>query len=729
MNMAMFTIQCRLCTSEQTRRYFWELMEKYTLLVNELLEKIAQHPQFPEWQKQGNISRQVVREIIQPLKEIPEYEGLPQRFYTSAELISCDTYKSWLALQQERQLKLIGKKRWLQAVESEIQLLATADFHPDEILAKAGEIREKAIQIQKLSGQGSKQKSLMGILLDMHDQTAEFPLGRRAINHLLFNKLQISEKAQNLQEFCERLDKKRVEIERIEEQLNSQLPKGRDPTGQRYLQLLIQITAVPELSDDPQKLEAELEQLSQQQQLPLFKELPYPIRFDSAGDLYWSQQSQDTSNSANCELEIAQELAKAKKSSKCPKERICVKFKGVEADIFKIQCARRQLPLFQRFLNEYQTHKKLPEVERFSEGLFTLRSAQLIWRQDESQPHLNQKRNSKNIAIDQQQEPPKPWNTHRLYLHCTVGRPLLTAEGTEQVKAAKKKKIIAALKGKEKLEESQLQELGLNQNQIADVKRKCSTLNRLEHNSLPPRPSLKPYEGQPHIVIGVSFSRHEPVTIAVVDVEKQQVLECQSTKELLNRGKAQYIWRNGQKELLSTDGIEMRHPNGGKLYIRKGKHVQLKPYRLIHQLHQRHQQNSQQRAKQQKQDHYQHSDSDSNLGLYVDRLIAARIVELALVRKAATIAIPQLQGIRESVESDIRARAERLFPNQKERQKKYAQDYRASFHRWSYGRLRECIRECAKTEGIAVVERKQSSLDDLQQKAKAIALSASNPQI
>jgi transposase len=244
----------------------------------------------------------------------------------------------------------------------------------------------------------------------------------------------------------------------------------------------------------------------------------------------------------------------------------------------------------------------------------------------------------------------------------------------------------------------------------------------LESNSLPPRPSIKPYEGQSHIVIGVSFSRHEPVTIAVVDVEKQQVLECQSTKELLNRGKAQSIWRNGKKELLSTDGVERRHPNGGKLYIRKGKHVLLKPYRLIHQLHQRHQQNSLKRAKQQKQDRYQESDSDSNLGLYVDRLIAAWIVELALVRKATTIAIPQLQGIRESVESDIQAQAEGLFPNEKERQKEYAQDYRASFHRWSYDRLRECIKECAKTEGIAVVERKQSSLSDLQQKAIAIAL-------
>lgn len=225
MGMSMFTIQCRLCANEETRRYFWEWMEKYTLLVNELLGKIAQHPQFQQWQKKGNISRNVVREILNPLKENPGYAGLPKRFYTSAELISCDTYKSWLALQRGRQLQLMGKQRWLQAVESEFELVATTDFNPDEVRVKAGEIQEKARQ--QLNGQSS-QKSLIGVLLNMHDGTAEAPLSRRAINHLLINDLQISEEEQNLEELSERLDKKKVEIRRLEEQLQSQLPKGRN---------------------------------------------------------------------------------------------------------------------------------------------------------------------------------------------------------------------------------------------------------------------------------------------------------------------------------------------------------------------------------------------------------------------------------------------------------------------------------------------------------------------
>ncbi len=725
MNMSMFTIQCRLSASEETRRYFWELMDKHTLLVNEVQEKIAHHPQFQEWQKKGTISRKTVKGILAPLKKKSRYARLPGRFYTSTELISCYTYQSWLALQKKRQLQLLGKKRWLQAVETEIELLATTNFNPDKVRVKAREIQDKAIQ--KLNGAGRKHKALdlIGIVLDMH-KTAKAPLRRRAINHLLINNLKISEEEQNLDQLSERLDKKRKEIERLEEQLSSQLPKGRDPTEQRYLESLCHVTALPELSDDPEKLATELETLTVQQQLPLFKELPYPIQFGSSGDLYWSVEIQDTSNPSDTENRIHQELPKSNKKKKknhCkrPKERICVQFKGAKKHNFKIQCDRRQLPIFRQFLIDYQTHKKLPKKERFSEGLFALRSACLVWRKDDSRQGSHKKR-----PTDNQEDQLKPWNTHRLYLHCTVGRPLLTAEGTEQVREAKKKEVIKILDGKEKLQKSELEQLGLTKPQIESVGKKRSTLNYLENNSPPPRPNAKPYQGQPHIVVGVSFSRHEPVAIAVVDVEKEEVLECQSAKELLNRGKVQDIWRNGKKEPLIKDGIEQRHPNGGKLNIRKGKRVRRKPHRLVQQLHQRHQQNSRRRSEEQKQDRYRSSNSDSNLGLYVERLIASKIVELALQRKAGTIAIPQFKGIDESVESDIRARAERLFPNEKERQEEYAKPYRASFHRWSYSRLSECIKECASKKGIAVVVRQQSSVGELEQKAIAIALSSSN---
>ena len=100
--MLMFTIQCCLCADEEARRTLWEETEKYTLLVNELLEKIAQDPQFPQWQKQGSINKQAVHQILNPLKKHTSYAGLPGRFYASAEIICCETYQSWLALQKKR---------------------------------------------------------------------------------------------------------------------------------------------------------------------------------------------------------------------------------------------------------------------------------------------------------------------------------------------------------------------------------------------------------------------------------------------------------------------------------------------------------------------------------------------------------------------------------------------------------------------------------------------------
>jgi hypothetical protein len=399
-------------------------------------------------------------------------------------------------------------------VESELELSATTDFAPDQIRAKAHIIREKAIQ--NLNEQGKKPKDLIDILLKKHQKIVKDSLSRRAINHLLINHLKVSQEEQNLNELSERLDKKRVEIKRIEEQLTSRLPKGRDPTRQRYLQILGHISVLPELQDNPQKLEAELDRLTIQQQLPLYNELPYPILFYSSGDLSWSIQPQAKPNSSDPDNGIHQELPKRnkrhKKHCKRPTKRICVQFKGVESKeaktntgqskkakdhTFKIQCDRRQLPLFRRFLIDYETYDNLPEEERFSEGLFTLRSACLIWRKDESRH-----KSKKKIGIDQPEDQLKPWNTHRLYLHCTVDRRLLTAEGTQQVRAEKKEATLKELKGKDKLEQTELDELGLTKNQIISIKRQCSTLNRLEHNSSPPRPNTVPYV--------INFWFHQP---------------------------------------------------------------------------------------------------------------------------------------------------------------------------------------------------------------------------
>ncbi|NER82973.1 MAG: hypothetical protein F6K42_26130 [Leptolyngbya sp. SIO1D8] len=96
---------------------------------------------------------------------------------------------------------------------------------------------------------------------------------------------------------------------------------------------------------------------------------------------------------------------------------------------------------------------------------------------------------------------------------------------------------------------------------------------------------------------------------------------------------------------------------------------------------------------------------------------------MARDRQASTIVLPKLEGIRESVESTIQAEAIRRYPNDKNRQKLYRKQYRASFHAWFYQELASCIQACARKRGIHVITRRQQSAGGLAEKATQMALS------
>ena len=52
--MSQITIQCRLVASESSRQKLWELMaELNTPLINELLHRVNQHPEFETWRQKG----------------------------------------------------------------------------------------------------------------------------------------------------------------------------------------------------------------------------------------------------------------------------------------------------------------------------------------------------------------------------------------------------------------------------------------------------------------------------------------------------------------------------------------------------------------------------------------------------------------------------------------------------------------------------------------------------
>lgn len=112
------------------------------------------------------------------------------------------------------------------------------------------------------------------------------------------------------------------------------------------------------------------------------------------------------------------------------------------------------------------------------------------------------------------------------------------------------------------------------------------------------------------------------------------------------------------------------------------------------------------------------------MGEYVDRLLAKAIVQTAKSYKASSIAVPNLNHIRDITNSEIQARAEQKCPGHLASQKRYAKQYRTSIHRWSYGRLIDNLRSQASQLGIPVETVKQPSQGNPQEKAQEIAIAA-----
>ncbi|RZM79131.1 hypothetical protein DYY88_10255 [Leptolyngbya iicbica LK] len=525
---------------------------------------------------------------------------------------------------------------------------------------------------------------------------------RRAICHLLRHDLKVIEEEDTPDTIQHVIDRKRIEIERLTEQLQSRLPKGRDPNHERFVEKLEIAVALPDCSPEHWDPE-EFDEWRIQKQISELNTLPYPILFGSASDLYWDILDNTTS---------ATTVSAQKKSrkSKRPNERLQVRFKGLDEHKLRIQCDRRQLKIFRQFSTDYISNKLLPKDEKFGEGLCALRSACLIWKADPEASANRKNRQKASLRKDSRLrellEQNKvclidyPWETHRLYLHCTFDSRLLTQQGTEQVRL---QKLEAAQKSVEKIKERQAGDpsITLTENEKARFKAKQTSISRLERNRPPERPECQIYQPNPNIVLGVSLSRHEPVTVVVFNKEKNQVLECCSTESLLKR-----------RGIISPRN---------KQSIVKLQHEQ---QQLLRRWRRQRHYNLYQRPEEQKQGDYHQHDAESQLGDYLDRLIAARVTELAVRRQAIAIVLPGLQNIREGVESDIQARAKKKHPHHKKLQAQYAKQYRREFHRWSFGRLGQYITEAAKQQGIVIYKGWQPKHGNEQEKAMAVITSA-----
>lgn len=421
--MSQITIQCRLVASEDTRHQLWQLMtQQNTPLINELLKQVAEHPELETWRQKGKLPAGIVSKLCKPLKEDSRFSGQPARFYTSATKLVEYIYQSWLALQQRLQWRLNGQQHWLEILKSDQELCQQADCSLETLRHQASEILASfQPSTTKSKKKSKKQKnSSRKSLFDAYNN-AEDSLTRSAIAYLLKNNCKLSEEEEDPEKFAQRRRKAEIKVQRLTRQIESSLPKGRDLTGERWLETLI--TAANTVPKDKEEFKSWQNIL-----LTKPKSVPFPISYETNEDLTWSKNERG---------------------------RLCVKFSGLSDHTFQIYCDQRQLKWFQRFYEDQET--KRASKNQHSSSLFTLRSARILWQEVTKKG--------------------QPWAVNYLTLYCTVDTRLWTAEGTEQVKQEKSDEITKILTNMEEKND-------LSQTQEAFIKRKQTTLDRL-NNSYP----------------------------------------------------------------------------------------------------------------------------------------------------------------------------------------------------------------------------------------------------
>ena len=483
--MSLITISCRLVASEDTRRQYWFLTaEKYTPLINELLQKIARHDNFDDWYQTGKISLVVVKEFCQKLRQDARFAGQPGRFYASVVAIVHRIYKSWLALQARLKQKIAGQTRWLAILQSDDELtvaiqgnLSTLQIKAREILAQCSsptsaddDPQPKKARSRKQSAQKTRQQgdSIPSMLFRLYEQTEEV-LTQCAIVYLLKNGCRVPEKPEDYEKFAKRRRKVEIRLERLMMQFqNSRLPSGRDLSNQTWLEALaLATTQMPENKKQAAGWQASL--------LTEAKSLPFPVDYETNEDFRWFLNE---------------------------KGRLCINFNGLSEHSFEIYCDQRDLHWFKRFLEDQQTRKA--SKNQHSASLFTLRSGRIAWQEGKGEG--------------------EHWNIHRLILSCTVDTDSWTQEGTEQIrqkKASECAKVIASTKVKE----------NLSKNQEAFIKRRTTMLTLLDNPFS--RPSRPLYQGQPSILAGVSYGLDKPATLAIVDIQTGKAITYRSIRQLL----------------------------------------------------------------------------------------------------------------------------------------------------------------------------------------------------
>ena len=209
--MSQITIQCRLVASVSTRHQIWTLMaERNTPLINELLEQIAQHPDFETWRQKGKIPAGTIKQLCESLRTDSRFIGQAGRFYASAIALVDYIYKSWLKIQQRLQRKLEGQTRWLGMLKTDEELVNQSGCTLEVIRTKTSEIlaplssKNESSQPTQTKGKKSNKsqdsdsnRSISKTLFQVYDDTEDL-LTQIAICYLLKNDCKIPDQEETL---------------------------------------------------------------------------------------------------------------------------------------------------------------------------------------------------------------------------------------------------------------------------------------------------------------------------------------------------------------------------------------------------------------------------------------------------------------------------------------------------------------------------------------------------
>lgn len=780
---------CRLC----------ERAYRHTLLIDQISDQIKQDPDVLNWiratqdvkaqtsittdtdqdtdTEQGHswLPKGLVKKLCDRLKETPQFEGMSGRSYTSATERVEEIYKGWVATHQKLIRQIRGKERWLSVVKSDAELAENSNFSQLEIQSRAEQVLSEieAENESKNESVSVHNRRVFNILFDKFG-TTEDVLSRRAMIHLLKNggKVRLEprrprkrkgnqDKPSQPMTLEERLAAKQIEIDRLEKQLLSQLPRARnlfpDWAFEEALDELLTL-ADPDLARHNQYYFLAFSLLihqSRSEQNIRFKQhllksmsflwekpnslLYYRILIFSF--VIYAQSTQKYLQFGHYLLQAIKvdaervesqfyewqesitpklsEFLREPKSLPYPVSfgyddlrfwctnrsgKIFFKLNGWGDLIFEVRCHRRRLPLIKTFLKDWQIKNDAEDEVEYTGSFMLLRSIELIWKPEESSEKSNSPLCSECNMF--QHYPGKGfWNECKLSIHWTYDSDALTRQGLEKIRQRKLEPQLKKLKERqEELEKKQnrlsrLEKVPKDSRSEAQIKRienlkkavenlqaeldkPRPKLECLQNSPLFERPDRPAYEGIDNIFVGVLLDLDKHLVVAVVDAMRRKVLAIRNTRSISKEGHA----------------LLQRYFRQRREYS-KQRQVDQKAHRRVHQ-------------------------TVSELGQQVARLFAKGIVELAQQYKATTIVIPETDGWRDRLYSQLVARAAIKCNGSKKAMAKYTKAHGEELHQWDYSRLSQAIVDRATTDGLKVMQQKTMYEEDAFQQAANLAIAA-----